>query len=83
LFSEAQSFNQDIGNWQTDSEINMAGMFASSGTVNLNGGMSFNQDLSGWKVDNVFQCSGFNALGILSNRDVWTLPKPNFTQCTP
>jgi len=39
---------------------------------------AYNQNLSSWDVDNVFVCEGFSA-GAAS----WTLPKPNFTNCTP
>jgi len=39
---------------------------------------SYNQDLSSWNVANVTFCSGFST-GATS----WTLPKPNFTNCTP
>jgi len=39
---------------------------------------SFNQDLSSWSVDNVTECNYFSL-----NATSWTLPKPNFTNCTP
>ena len=39
---------------------------------------AFNQNLSGWDVDNVFYCEYFN-----DGNPQWTLPKPNFTNCTP
>jgi len=38
----------------------------------------FNQDLSNWDVINVESCSDFS-----NNTPQWTLPKPNFTNCTP
>ena len=39
---------------------------------------SFNQDLSSWVVDGVIDCLQFSE-GATS----WTLPQPNFTNCTP
>jgi len=38
----------------------------------------FNQDLSIWNVTNVTYCYNFDM-----NTANWTLPKPNFTNCTP
>jgi len=39
---------------------------------------SFNQDLNSWSVDNVTVCDGFS-----NGATSWTLPQPNFTNCTP
>ena len=39
---------------------------------------SFNQDLSSWSVDGVTQCLQFS-----DGATSWTLPQPNFTNCTP
>jgi len=39
---------------------------------------AFNQNLSSWSVDGVTNCTDFS-YGTTS----WTLPKPNFTNCTP
>ena len=63
------AFNQSIGNWDVSSATNMNLMFEVS---------VFNQDLSSWSVDNVTECNGFS-YGATS----WTLPQPNFTNCTP
>ncbi len=63
------SFDQPIASWNVESVTNMSEMFSSS---------IFNQDLSSWNVDRVNNCIGFN-----SNTMQWTLPKPNFTNCTP
>ena len=63
------AFNQDIGDWNVSSVTDMCGMFDSN--------FSFNQDLSSWNVTNVSSCGSFS-LGT----DQWTLPKPNFTNCT-
>jgi len=38
---------------------------------------SFNQNLSSWIVNGVIDCGGFSE-GATS----WTLPQPNFTNCT-
>jgi len=39
---------------------------------------SFNQDLSSWSVDGVTECDDFSY-----GANSWTLPQPNFTNCTP
>jgi hypothetical protein len=39
---------------------------------------SFNQDLSSWSVDGVIYCYDFS-----QGAPSWTLPQPNFTNCTP
>jgi hypothetical protein len=46
--------------------------------VGMLNGSRFNQDLSTWDVLNVTFCSDFS-----TNTPQWTLPKPNFTNCTP
>jgi surface protein len=51
------------------SVTNMYGMFQDS---------QFNQDLSSWNVTSVTNCQNFSR-----NNSVWTLPKPNFTNCSP
>ena len=63
-------FNGDISNWDVSSVRQMREMFRNN--------TSFNYDLSGWNVSNVSFCENFS-----SNTPQWTLPKPNFTNCTP
>ena len=40
--------------------------------------IAFNQDLSNWNVGNVNQCNRFSR-----GADVWSLDRPNFTNCNP
>ena len=62
-------FNGDISGWDVSSVTNMDYMFKES---------QFNQDLYSWSVTNVTQCGNFSEANT-----VWTLPKPNFTNCDP
>jgi surface protein len=90
--SQANIFNQPIGNWDTSNVITMRDMFylstfnqdISSWDVSsvtdmrsmFNRAISFNQDLSIWNINNVILCSNFNF-----NTPLWVLPQPNFTNC--
>ena len=68
MFTES-SFNGDISSWDVSSVRIMYAMFANNS--------SFNQNLGSWSVTNVIDCNFFS-LGA-SN---WSLPKPNFTNCS-
>ncbi|MGB0294687.1 MAG: BspA family leucine-rich repeat surface protein [Flavobacteriaceae bacterium] len=70
MFGGATSFNQDLSGWNVSNVTLMFNMFEDAS--------SFNQDLSSWDVNNVNNCSGFSV-----GASVWTLPKPNFTNCNP
>ena len=63
-------FNQDISNWDVSNVTNMDSMFYLA--------ESFNQDLNTWSVSNVTDCMDFSF-----DTPQWTLPQPNFTNCTP
>ena len=45
MFSECESFNQDISNWDVSNVTNMRAMFSYC--------KSFNQDISSWDVSKV------------------------------
>ena len=69
MFMNASSFNQDISNWDVSGVGEAAATFVNA--------TSFNQDLSSWDVGNIYYCESFS-----ENTPQWTLPKPNFTNCT-
>ena len=70
LFIETDNFNQDISNWDVSNVYRMEEMFEDA--------ISFNQNLSTWNVGNVTACIGFS-----NGASSWSLPQPNFTNCTP
>ena len=70
MFFQAYAFNKPIGNWDVSNVSDMSLMFYYA--------TSFNRDLSSWSVDNVTNCDSFSNF-----TPQWTLPQPNFTNCTP
>ena len=75
MFEFNQIFNQNISSWDVSNVINMQSMFSNT--------TKFNQDLSPWNVDNVVECMFFSKIYPEYGESVWTLPKPNFTNCDP
>ena len=69
MFSYANSFNQDLSNWNVSNVTNMGYMF-----YNAN---SFNQDLSMWCVSQIPIAPDQFDLGASS----WTLPRPVWGTC--
>ena len=69
MFFSADSFNQPLNNWDVSNVVDMRQMFIFNA--------SFNQDLSSWDVSSVTLCAEFCGF-----TDSWTLPKPDFTNCS-
>lgn len=78
------SNNLGNGNWFSNETMNSLSDWDVSNVTNMTQmfwglGNNFNVDLSSWDVSNVTQCGGFTSY----ESQVWTLPKPNFTNCDP
>ena len=80
MFAGASSFNQNIGLWlyYYNGDLTAVPPIVSNMSYMFYGATNFNQDLSIWYVVNVTSCNAFSG-----NTTAWTLPKPNFTNCTP
>jgi surface protein len=61
VFLNNDSFNQDIGNWDVSSVINMEYMFTNT---------PFNQDIGDWDVSNVVDMSGMFESADAFNQDI-------------
>ena len=70
MLSYSEAFNQNLSSWDVSNVTDMTAMFYNA--------IAFNQNLSSWSVDGVTECNNFSY-----DTPQWTLPKPNFTNCTP
>jgi surface protein len=65
------AFNQDISSWDVSNITNFQTMFKNA--------YNFNQDLSSWDTT---QVTDGNCLDFCVGANSWTLPKPDFSNCT-
>ncbi len=71
MFSVATSFNQDIGNWNTQNVADMSSMFVNA--------TSFNQDIGNWNTQNVTNMIEMFALATNFNQDIGNWNTQNVT----
>ena len=69
MFWRTDTFNQDIGRWNTSSVINMEDMF--------HGSIVFNQDIGGWNTSNVINMKNMFSYAYAFNQDIgrWDVSK--------
>jgi surface protein len=70
MFAYAESFNQNLGSWNTTNVKNMSAMFQGAG--------AFNQNLGSWNTTNVTNMSAMFYLPMRSTRTLAVGTPPTF-----